>query len=121
MASPADVEACFEVQRRSALVGYAHIFAQDEFPFPDDVVRSEWVERLAGESQVVVAVESGSLVGTVSARGCRLEALFVVPSAWGTGVAGALHDRALSLIASGGSSVAELDVMVDNTRARRFL
>jgi diamine N-acetyltransferase len=118
--SGADVEACLAVQRRSAVVGYAHIFPQVEFPFPDDVVRAEWAARLASDAQVVMAVSEGEVVGTVSARPPRLEALFVVPESWGTGVAGQLHDRALELIVRSGSLVAELDVMVDNVRARRF-
>jgi GNAT superfamily N-acetyltransferase len=89
-----DVDACLVVQRRSAVVGYAHIFAQDLYPFPDDVVRAEWVRRLASDARVVVASESGELIGTISARPPWVEALFVVPQAWGTGVAGQLLDRA---------------------------
>jgi diamine N-acetyltransferase len=115
-----DAAACLAVQRRAAVVGYAHIFPQDQHPFPDDVVRAEWVRRLASDAQVVLAVEADAVVGTVSARGSRLEALFVVPERWGTGVAGLLHDRALELIAAAGRAAAELDVMVDNARARRF-
>jgi GNAT superfamily N-acetyltransferase len=115
-----DVDACLVVQRRSAVVGYAHIFAQDLYPFPDDVVRAEWVRRLASDALVVVASEGGELIGTVSARPPWVEALFVVPEAWGTGVAGRLLDRALDLIADSGAAAAELDVMAQNARARRF-
>jgi GNAT superfamily N-acetyltransferase len=119
-ASSADVEACLAVQRRSAVVGYAHIFDQAVYPFPDDVVRAEWVARLASDDQVVIALVDGEAVGTVSAHPPRLEALFVVPEHWGSGVADRLHDDALERMAASGWLAAELDVMVDNLRARRF-
>jgi GNAT superfamily N-acetyltransferase len=119
-ATSEDADACLVVQRRSAVVGYAHIFAQDLYPFPDDVVRAEWVRRHASEAHVVVASESGELIGTVSARSAWVEALFVVPDSWGTGVAGRLLDRAVELIAASGATTARLDVMADNVRARRF-
>jgi RimJ/RimL family protein N-acetyltransferase len=119
-ASSADAAACLAVQRRSAVTGYAHIFPQHIYPFPDDVVAAEWQVRLASDAQVVLAVVDGEIVGTISARPPRVEALFVVPEQWGTGVSAALHDCALELIAAAGCECAELDVMVDNARARRF-
>jgi GNAT superfamily N-acetyltransferase len=119
-ATSGDVDACLAVQRGSAVVGYAHIFDQAIYPFPDDVVRAEWVARLASDDQVVIAEVDGEPVGTASAHPPRLEALFVVPEQWGTGVAAALHDVALELIKASGWLAAELDVMVDNLRARRF-
>jgi GNAT superfamily N-acetyltransferase len=119
-ATAADVDACLAAQRRSAVIGYAHIFDQSIYPFPDDVVRAEWVARLGSEAQVVVAVNGDEVLGTVSARPPYLEALFVVPECWGTGVAGRLHDRATELIAAAGHDTARLDVMAANTRARRF-
>jgi GNAT superfamily N-acetyltransferase len=119
-ASSADAEACLAVQRRSAIKGYAHIFPQAEFPFPDDVVAAEWVARLASAVEVIVAVVDEEIVGTISPRPPWLEGLFVVPEQWGSGVAGRLHDAALERIAASGSPSAQLDVMVDNVRARRF-
>jgi GNAT superfamily N-acetyltransferase len=119
-ATSTDVEACLAVQRRSAVVGYAHIFDQVIYPFPDEVVRSEWVARLASDAQVLIASVAGEPAGTASANPPRLEALFVVPEQWGAGVAVALHDGALELIKASGWLAAELDVMVDNLRARRF-
>jgi GNAT superfamily N-acetyltransferase len=119
-ASSVDVEACLAVQRRSAIKGYAHIFPQREYPFPDDTVRAEWVARLASTAQVIVAVIDAEPVGTISARPPWLEALFVVPEQWGSGVGAALHDAALERIVAAGGGSASLDVMVDNARARRF-
>jgi GNAT superfamily N-acetyltransferase len=119
-ATSADLAACLAAQRRSAVVGYGHIFDQEVYPFPDDVVRDEWSARLNGGVPVTVAVEGDDVVGTVSVRPPRLEALFVVPEMWGSGVATALHDVALGQIRVSGWLAAELDVMVDNARARRF-
>jgi GNAT superfamily N-acetyltransferase len=119
-ATAADVEVCLAAQRRSAVVGYAHIFPQHEYPFPDDVVRQEWIDRFAAGVPVTVALVAGVVVGTVSVRTPRLESLFVVPEHWGTGVARALHDAAVAQIAAAGLGYAELDVMTENLRARRF-
>jgi GNAT superfamily N-acetyltransferase len=119
-ATPADVDACFEVQKRSAVTGYAHIFVQSEHPFPDDVVRAEWVVRLADDRWVLMAVVDGETVGTISTRENRIESLFVVPEHWGLGVGPALHDAALANIAGQGAAEAVLEVMAENLRARRF-
>jgi GNAT superfamily N-acetyltransferase len=119
-ATSADLAACLAVQRRSAIKGYAHIFPQAEYPFPNDIVRAEWEARLASDAQVIVGIVDGVIVGTVSANPPRLEALFVVPEHWGGGVAGRLHDEALARIAAAGCAAAELVVMTENLRARRF-
>jgi GNAT superfamily N-acetyltransferase len=119
-ATAEDAEACLAVQRRSAVVGYGHIFDQDVYPFPDDVVRAEWLTRFQEEVPVTLAVDGDEVVGTVSVRPPRLESLFVVPEAWGSGVGLLLHNAAIEQIASSGWLAGELDVMVDNVRARRF-
>jgi GNAT superfamily N-acetyltransferase len=115
-----DADACVAVQRASSVVGYAHIFDQSEYPFPDDAVRQEWVDRLAGPTVVTIASVDGAPVGVVGARNDRLESLFVVPEHWGGQVASILHDEALALIAATGAEAAVLDVLADNLRARRF-
>jgi GNAT superfamily N-acetyltransferase len=120
VATVADLEACLAAQRRSAVVGYAHIFPQQVYPFPDDVVRQEWRDRFAADVPVTIAVVDGHVVGTISVRPPRLESLFVVPEQWGSGVAQRLHDAALDQIDAAGHRYAELDVMTANTRARRF-
>jgi len=119
-ASTDDVETCFAVQRRSALVGYAHIFPQEVYPFPDDVVRGEWEQRIAAADWVGVAQRDGEAVGTISVVGNRIESLFVVPELWGSGVSQALLEAGLDRIRRAEHNAAELDVMADNLRARRF-
>jgi GNAT superfamily N-acetyltransferase len=119
-ATSEDAEACLAVQRLAALTGYAHIFPQADYPFPDHIVAAEWVARLASDADVIVADIDGEIVGTISARPPWLEALFVIPAEWGTGIAAALHDAALERISAAHCEAATLDVMVDNLRARRF-
>jgi GNAT superfamily N-acetyltransferase len=119
-ATAADVDACLAVQRRSAIIGYAHIFPQQEYPFPDAVVRAEWADRFARGVPVTLAVADGEVVGTISVQPPRLESLFVVPEHWGDGVGPALHDAAVGQIRAAGCAAAELDVMAENARARRF-
>lgn len=111
---------CLGVQRRSAIVGYAHIFPQAQYPFPDATVRAEWADRFARGVPVTLALVAGEVVGTISIQPPRLESLFVVPEQWGGTVARALHDEALRQIRAAGCEAAELDVMAENTRARRF-
>lgn len=119
-ATAADLDLCLGVQRRSAVVGYAHIFPQDQYPFPADVVRAEWADRFAAGVAVTLAIVDDEVVGTISVRPPKLESLFVVPEHWGSGVGLRLHDVALDQIRTAGARAAELDVMVDNARARRF-
>jgi GNAT superfamily N-acetyltransferase len=119
-ATSADVEVCLSIQKASVLVGYVHIFDQTTHPFPDAAVRLEWIDRLDGAGVITIGVVDGVASGVIGARGDRVEALFVVPDQWGTGLAGQLHDHALGLITAAGFDSAVLDVLVDNTRARRF-
>jgi GNAT superfamily N-acetyltransferase len=63
-----------------------------------------------------VADVEGAIVGIAIRIGDELRDLYVVPSAWGTGVAKALMDAALEDV----SGEAFLWVGEENTRARRF-
>jgi GNAT superfamily N-acetyltransferase len=119
-ATVADVEVCLGIQRAAVLVGYVHIFDQSTHPFPDEAIREEWVVRLGGPSVITIGSVDGVPSGVIGARDDRVEALFVVPSQWGTGLAGQLHDHAVGLIAAAGFEAAVLDVLVDNRRARQF-
>jgi GNAT superfamily N-acetyltransferase len=59
-------------------------------------------------------------LGFAAVAGEWLNGLYVRPSAWGTGVAARLHDRAVEAIRSSGHERARLWVLEQNTRARRF-
>ena len=120
-ATPADVEAVFDVQRRASLAALDHIYPPERYPFPDDAVRDRWREALADPTASVIVAENGSgIVGVAAAREGWLDGLYLVPEAWGSGVADRLHDEALRTLAADGSTSARLWVLEDNARARRF-
>jgi GNAT superfamily N-acetyltransferase len=80
--------------------------------------------QVSDDARVLVAESGGKIVGMATCRRegrtCELVALYVVPSAWGTGVAKDLHDAALAAMRARGAESALLWVVADNRRARRF-
>jgi hypothetical protein len=46
-AGVADLDICVAVQRASTTIGYAHIFDQARYPFPEQAIREEWTSRFA--------------------------------------------------------------------------
>jgi GNAT superfamily N-acetyltransferase len=112
---PGDLDAIVAVNRAAATAAYAQIFAGQ--PYPEDGVRERY-RRLLRDPDVhlFVAEQAGSAVGYAAARPGRIEALYVVPECWGTGVAGALYERAARIAGSN----ATLWVLRDNVRGRRF-
>lgn len=114
-----DAEVMFEVERSAALVAFANVFPVDRYPYPDKQARARWQDALRDGREVFIAERDGQAVGFVAVAAGRLEALFVVPSAWGQGVADALHEQALCRLRRLGSE-AQLWVQETNRRARRF-
>ena len=57
-------------------------------------------------------------MGLAAIDACWLHGLYVVPEAWGTGVAVALHDAALAALPD--CAEVKLWVLEENRRARRF-
>jgi tRNA dimethylallyltransferase len=109
------------VQREASLAGLPHIYPPDRYPFPDAAIRARWQEALEGDrTSVIVAERAGEIVGFAAWTDGWLDGLYVVPAAWGNGVAARLHDEALREIAAAGESTARLWVLEDNARARRF-
>lgn len=105
----------FELQRAASLAGLGHIFPPAEFPYPDDAVRGRWGTF---PGVVLVADRGGTAVGLAAIDACWLHGLYVVPEAWGTGVALALHDAALAALPD--CAEVRLWVLEENRRARRF-
>jgi GNAT superfamily N-acetyltransferase len=81
-----------------------------------------WQERIAAATVFVVTpagdppARSCDPIGFAEVVSGELRALYVAPDHWGTGVATALHRRALAWL----GDTATLIVMRDNLRARRF-
>jgi GNAT superfamily N-acetyltransferase len=90
-------------------------------PFDERVAgfRTTFAEPPPGAG-VWVAERDREIVGVAVRVGSELRALYVVPEAWGTGVAGALMDVALDAMRADGADEATLWVGESNARARRY-
>ena len=116
-----EAELLFQIQREASLAAYAHIFPRELYPFPDEEVRALSCERLADpEMRTLVADHEGRPVGYVSYRRGRLDSLFVLPAAQGTGIGSALHDEAVASQRGLGEPRFSLWVLAENHQARRF-
>ena len=114
-AGPGDVAALRDLERAANLVGLAHVFPADRFPFPDDDVLARWALVLQ-DPEVVVEVVDGDdgLLAFAAYDDDNLRHLAVHPDAWGTGLARAGVARA---VAHGARRLWVLDA---NHRARRL-
>ena len=78
-------------------------------------------KRLAGAGGFwVAALATGRIAGFVEAGATELNAIYVLPEAWGRGVASGLHDHAVAHMRASGLCAITLLVMAANGRARRF-
>jgi GNAT superfamily N-acetyltransferase len=110
---PADAELLARIQEEASLAGLAHVYPPERFPFPREAVRARWrayegAYRVVGED------------GFVAVAPPWLEALYVKPAAWGSGVADELHAWAVGELRAAGVGTARLWVLEQNLRARRF-
>jgi putative acetyltransferase len=80
--------------------------------------RTRWRDELAASAEIVIAALENAIVGfvTVEPRTLYLDQLVVAPEHWGSGVGGALVEKAKHLSPSG----LDLDINIDNARALRF-
>lgn len=90
-------------------------------PFEDRVARYRaGFEQAIPNAGVWVAEQSGTVVGVAVRLDSELRDLYVVPEAWGSGIAQALMDEAVDDIRAAGTTEAVLWVAEANGRARRF-
>ena len=101
-----------EIQEEASLAGAAHIYPPELYPFPRDAVRERWA---AFDGWTVVDPN-----GFAAVADGWLEALYVRPAAWGTGLADRLHDAAVAELRRRGTARARLWVLELNPRPRRF-
>jgi GNAT superfamily N-acetyltransferase len=114
-AGPGDAGPLRDLERAANLVGLAHVFPAERFPFPDDAVLARWALVL-DDPEVVVEVVDGDdgLLAFAAYDRDSLRHLAVHPDAWGTGLARAGVARA---VAHGAHRLWVLDA---NHRARRL-
>jgi GNAT superfamily N-acetyltransferase len=120
-ARPDEVEALLGIQQAASVAGFRHIFPPTRYPFPAGAVRERWRAALGtAEVCVLVAECDGLPVGVVEFAPERLDGLFVLPCAWGSGVADRLHGAAVQTLRGWGCGCCRLSVLEENHRARRF-
>ena len=113
-----DAAALRDVEREANLVGLAHVFPVAEFPFPDHDVEARWAATLADPSVTVeLGVDPEPVAFSAWDAEGRLRHLAVVPAYWGTGLARAGVDRAVTSVRAAGRTP-RLWVLVANNRAR---
>jgi GNAT superfamily N-acetyltransferase len=108
-ADAAQVAEIFLTSRRLAMAWLAR-------PHTDEETRRWHADVLLPRGTVVVAERDGEVVGFAEPAGGWLHALYVAPSAQGTGVGSALFERSMALQPNG----FDLWVFQRNTRALDF-
>jgi putative acetyltransferase len=110
----ADEDAAIELWRRTWQKTYPDLDFDARLPW----WRERWRNSLVPNTTIIVAEETGVMLGlvTVDARNRYLDQVVVAPEAWGSGVAQKLLGEAKRISPSG------LDIFVnqDNHRAIRF-
>lgn len=112
-ASPADAEAAARVHWLSSNTAYGR-----DDPFERRLETTREVLELDGY-RYFVAEEAGEVVGIANVTADELTAFYVHPEWWGSGAAQILMDEVHAQLAAT-CEEAELTVLVDNRRARRF-
>jgi GNAT superfamily N-acetyltransferase len=108
-----DASLLAEIQESASLGALAHVYPPERYPFPRDAVQERW-SAYAGTYRIVDGIGFAAVVPP------WLEALYVRPSGWGTGIADELHAWALDELRAADVATARLWVLEENIRARRF-
>jgi len=114
-----DVGALATLEERTYVEALGHLFAPH--PYPSGDVLARWALVLADPTVTVLGAWDGErLCGYAAFDDTSLRHLAVAPELFGTGLAGALHNRALRAWRSAGAQEVYLWVLAENRRARRF-
>jgi len=118
-----DLVALRDLEREANLVGLAHVFAPDRYPFPDDAVLARW-RIVMDDPEVAVLVVDGprgdGLLAYVAHDDSTLRHLAVHPDHWGEGIAAMAIEVAVRGIRLRGATGASLWCLRENHRARRL-
>jgi RimJ/RimL family protein N-acetyltransferase len=118
-----DVTALVDVQEPGAVRGLGHVFPQDQYPFPRDLIADRWHREIAADATEVYVYtdDNDTVCGFAAIRDDELLHFGTAVSTWGSGLATRFHDALLErMAASSGRSTARLRVFTENRRARRF-
>lgn len=133
-ATTADADGIARCHVRGWQVGCAGLLDHDHLAgLSVEASVRRWASALSGEDHRVVVAEVDGVVAGFARTGVtvdprpgedpapgELRELYVDPDHWGTGVAAALHDRAITDLRAVGFDVAALWVVDGNDRAIRF-
>ena len=120
-ATVADARAIADVHVRTWQAAYEHVFGVERLAGLDvDRRASGWERRLGDGWATFVAEKDGRVLGFVSVGEGELDAIYVLPEAWGSSAGGALMSAAVGALRAAGNEEAVLWVLEDNPRARRF-
>jgi RimJ/RimL family protein N-acetyltransferase len=117
-----DMAALRDLERDANLIGLAHVFPPERYPFPDDAVLARWALVLADpDVTVLVRDRLGGRIDVFAAYDERsLRHLAVHPDLWGTGIASAAVGAVLRDMHRRGGTTVELWCLEENRRARRL-
>jgi GNAT superfamily N-acetyltransferase len=113
-----DLDILLAIQKAAAVAGFANVFPQELYPFPEGEIRETLRVQLADPANAALLDDEERGFAVVGEG--WLHRLYVRPAEWGSGVAGVLHDDALAVLREDGSTAVSLWVLADNARARRF-
>jgi GNAT superfamily N-acetyltransferase len=118
-----DLSALTDLERDANLVGLAHVFPADRYPFPEDDVLARWALVLdePGVDVLVRDADGETGLDVFAAYDDRsLRHLAVHPRHWGTGLATTAIETVLRAMVDRGTTIAELWCLEENRRARRL-
>ena len=116
-----DLSSLRDLEREANLVGLAHVFPPDRFPFPDDAVLARWALVL-DDPGVTILVQDAA-----DGRGLDLFAAYdegslrhlaVHPDRWGEGLASGAVATVVRAMGRLGATEVELWCLEENRRAR---
>ncbi len=121
-----DAELLATIHAESTAVAYVGFFPEDWIPPTLERLTRFWNKYLTSPTAAALVARDGPRpVGAVAVRADpdfvgegQLSGLHVVPSDWGRGIGGSLHDHALDVLSSQSFRHAGLWVIRANVRAR---
>ena len=117
----ADVGEVLAVQERGAVIGLAHVFPQDLYPFPRAALEQRWRREIdTPDIDCFVILLKGSIVGFAATQGEEFLHFGLDIEHWGTGIAQRAHDAVLDRLRARGVQRAWLWVFTRNARGRGF-
>jgi GNAT superfamily N-acetyltransferase len=114
-ATAAEAETLAAIQEEASRAGVPHVYPPERFPFPAEAVRERWRRFTEAGGWALLGADGFAAIDPP-----WLEAIYVRPNAWGTGLAAALHDAAVAELRTRGVTRARLWVLEGNGRARQF-